>query len=488
MRRERGAGPERREHGGRTLRRALRAHRWDFVAIVGLVVLALAVAAYILEHQPAFTFGQSYYSVRTEFAASAGVTPGQGQAVTIAGVQVGQVGGVELQNGRAVVTMNIYRQYAPIYQDATVLLRPRTPLKDMYLALDPGDKQTGAIPNGGLLPVSATSPDIDLDQILASLDADSRSYLLLLLSGGAQAFGNPAPTQPGEPGSSAPSAAAVDDLRGTFKRFAPLDRDTREFATLLSQRSANLREAIHNLQRVATALGGVDGQLASLIVSSNTDFAAISSQDANLEAGLSLLPGTLNQTNTTLAKVQAFTNQLGPALGQLLPFARALGPALKASRPLFHDTTPVIRTQLRPFSTAVQPLARALRPAATKLAKATPPLTRSVNVVDTLLNTLAYQPSGGEQGYLFWGAWLAHIANSLTDLQDAQGATVRGIFMATCPQLNLLETTIQAGSPSIGPLLDLLNAPDWTQINSSYCPAQLGSLTRRAANTTGARR
>jgi len=455
------------------VRRAVTAHRRDFIAIVGLVVLAVAIAGYILSHQPSFTFGQSYYSVRAEFASSAAVMPGQGQAVTIAGVQVGQVGGVQLVGGRAVVTMNIFHQYAPIYRDATVLLRPRTPLKDMYLALDPGTKGAGAIPNSAMLPVSATSPDIDLDQILASLDSDTRSYLILLLAGGAQAI---------------PNASAVADLRGTFKRFEPLDRDTREFATLLSQRSGNLRLAIHNLQRVATSLGGVDGQLASLIVSSNTNFAAISSQDANLEAGLSLLPGTLTQTNTTLGKVQAFTNQLGPALNQLLPFARALSPALKASRPLFHDTTPVIKNQLRPFSIAVQPLAQALRPAATKLARATPPLTRSVNVVDTLFNTLAYQPSGGEQGYLFWGSWLAHIANSLTDLQDAQGPTVRGIFMATCPQLNLLETTIQAGSPSVGPLLDLLNAPDWTQIKSSYCPAQLGSLTRTSAavNTTRA--
>ena len=53
--------------------------------------------------------------------------------------------------------------------------------------------------------------------------------------------------------------------------------------------------------------------------------------------------------------------------------------------------------------------------------------------------------------------------------------------MATCPQLNLLETTIQAGSPSIGPLLDLLNAPDWSQINSSFCPPSLGALTRAPA-------
>jgi phospholipid/cholesterol/gamma-HCH transport system substrate-binding protein len=480
------------------VKRAIRVHRRDFVAILGLVALAIGVSAYILLHQPAFNFDQSYYTVQAEFANAAAVMPGQGQAVTIAGVQVGQVGGVKLDGGRAVVTMNIYRKYAPIYRDATVLLRPRTPLKDMYLALDPGTAQAGALPNGGVLGLASTSPTIDLDQILASLDADTRSYLLLLLSGGAQAFRDPASAsgvyETGT-GSSAPSAAAVADLRGTFKRFEPLDRDTRAFATLLAARNRNLSEAIHNLQLVANALGGVNGQLASLISSANTNFSAISSQDANLEAGLALLPGTLTQTNTTLGKVQTFADRLGPTLTELQPFARALAPALGASRPLFHDTTPVIRDQLRPFSVAVQPLARALEPAAAELAKAAPPLTRSVGVLNAVLNTLAYQPAGSEQGYLFWGSWLAHIADSLTDVQDAQGPTVRGIFMATCPALDLLETTIAQGSPSVGPLLDLLGAPNYSQINSSFCPPALGTLSRRAAtdaagasSATGARR
>ena len=474
------------------MRRALKAHRRDFVAIVGLVVLALATVGYILFHQPAFSFNQNYYTVKAQFANAAAVTPGQGQAVTIAGVQVGQVGAVTLENGRAVVTMNVYRKYAPVYRDATVLLRPRTPLKDMYLALDPGTKAAGALPDGSTLGTSATSPTVDLDQILSSLDADTRSYLLLLLSGGAGAFRDPTlasiagQDQSSVPGPGAtPSAGAIVALRGTFKRFSPLGRDTRKFATLLAARNQNLRTAIHNLQRVATALGGVDGQLASLIAASNTNFSAIASQDANLRTGLSLLPSALHQTNTTLGKVEQFAAQLGPALGKLVPFARALGPALSASRPLFHDTTPVIQNQLRPFSVAVQPLAKALRPAATQLAKATPPLTRSVGFFNTLFNTLAYQPKGSEQGYLFWGSWLAHIANTLTDVQDAHGPTVRGIFMATCPALNLLETTIQAGSPSVGPLLDLLNAPDYSKINSSYCPPSLGSLTRRAPSATG---
>ena len=288
---ERRAEPQPGHHRGGAMRRALKAHRKDFIAIVALVAGALAVAAYVLYHQPLFMFGQSYYTVRAEFATSAAVTPGQGQAITIAGVQVGLVGGVQLEDGRAVVTMNIFKKYAPIYRDATVLLRPRTPLKDMYLAVDPGTRQAGTVPNGGMLGAGSTAPDIDLDEILASLDSDTRSYLLLLLSGGAGAFQNP--------------ATAVPALQGTLKRFAPLARDARMFATLLAARSHNLSLSIHNLQRVATALGGVDGQLASLIESSNTNFAAISSQDANLEAGLALLPGTLNQTNQTLGKERA---------------------------------------------------------------------------------------------------------------------------------------------------------------------------------------
>lgn len=456
--------------------RAVKIHRKDFAAVAALLLAAIAVMAYVLHHQPSFTFGKSYYTVHARFSTGAAVTSGQGQAVTIAGVEVGQIGGVSLQDGQAAVTMNIYKKYQPIYRDATVLLRPRTPLKDMYLALDPGTRGAGTVPDGGTLSAASTNPDVDVDQILSSLDVDTRNYLLLLLSGGAQLFQGRGVSSGGTAtavGTSAPSAAAVADLRGTLKRFAPLNRDTRTLTVLLATRRENIRRSIHNLQAVAGALGGVDTQLASLIRSSNTNFAAISSQDANLRSALTLLPGTLQQTSQTLGKVQAFAAQSGPTLSQLLPFARALGPALRASRPLFRDTTPVIRDQIRPFTTAVTPLARTLRSGATKLASATPKLAASIGVLNSLFNTLAYQPRG-KPGYLFWGAWLSHIADSLTATQDAHGPIVRGLFMATCPALQLLEVTIQQGSPSLGPLLNLLNAPDYSKIHSSFCPAAGG--------------
>jgi len=446
------------------MKRAIVIHRSDFIAILSLVAIAIAVVAYILKHQPSFTLGRSYYTVNAQFASAAAVTSGQGQSVDVAGVQVGEIGGVHLQGGRALVTMKIFKKYQPIYNNATILLRPRTPLKDMYLSLDPGTVNAGAVPDGGTLPATSTAPDIDVDQILSSLDADTRNYLLLLLGGGAQLFHN------GNATGAAPSPRAVADLAGTLKRFAPLNRDTKTFTALLKSRTQNIERSIHNLKEVSQALGSVEGTFTSLINSSNKNFGAIASQDANLKQALTLLPGTLQQTTQTLGKVQAFANASTPALRGLLPFAHAFGPALAATRPLFRDTTPVIKNQLRPYSVAVQPLAKILSPASAKLRVSTPTLTRSIAVLNTLFNELAYQPPGAKQGYLFWGSWLSHIANSLTNVQDSQGSMVRGLFMGSCGQLQLFEVGLANANPALKPLLTLLNAPDWSTIGGKFCP------------------
>jgi phospholipid/cholesterol/gamma-HCH transport system substrate-binding protein len=441
------------------VRHAIKTHSRDFIAIAMLLVLAFATVAYILEHQPAFMLGRSYYPVKAVFSTAAAVEPGQGQSVTIAGVEVGLIGGVELEDGRAVVTMDIFKRYAPIYRNATVLLRPRTPLKDMYLALDPGTRSAGAVPAGGTLGIASTQPDIDVDQILDSLDSDTRAYLLLLLSGGAQAFNGHGAT------GSRPSASTAATLAADFKRFGPLDRSTLSFTKLLATRSSSLRGAIHNLDLVASSLGGVDTQLASLVRQSNTNFAAISSQDQALEQGLTLLPGALKQTSSTLNSVQQFASASGSALQKLQPFAQESPAALSAVRGLAKNTTSAVANQLRPFASnpAILTLAKTLGPAAADLAKAAPALSSSFGVLNTLFNTLAYQQPGGEQSYLFWGAWLAHNADSLTSLQDADGDVVQGQFLASCPALETLNA-LELASPALTPILDLLNTPNYKTI------------------------
>ena len=140
-----------------------------FVAILVLFVTSLGVAGYILSNQrfylPAWVpvLGTDFYTVKAELPTGQAVVPGQGQTVNIAGVKIGEVGSVTLEDGKAVVEMQIKDEYRPIYRDASVLLRPKTGLKDMYLALDPGTKSARALPEGGRVRVANTLPDVNTD-------------------------------------------------------------------------------------------------------------------------------------------------------------------------------------------------------------------------------------------------------------------------------------------------------------------------------------
>ena len=85
------------------MRHAIRAHLRDFLAVLGLLVLGVSVGAYILSQQRLrFPFVEDEPSqVYVELQNAQGVTPGQGQTVRVAGMRVGDVGDVELHEGRA---------------------------------------------------------------------------------------------------------------------------------------------------------------------------------------------------------------------------------------------------------------------------------------------------------------------------------------------------------------------------------------------------
>ena len=122
------------------MKRAIKTHALDFTAIIVLIVVSIAVAGYILNHERLrFPFIQSSpYVLNAEFSTGQAVTPGQGQTVRVSGVQIGEVGNVTLKDGVAVVQLNIDPKYQNlIHTDATALLRPKTGLKDMFVEMQP---------------------------------------------------------------------------------------------------------------------------------------------------------------------------------------------------------------------------------------------------------------------------------------------------------------------------------------------------------------
>jgi phospholipid/cholesterol/gamma-HCH transport system substrate-binding protein len=429
------------------VRTAIRKHWLDFVAILGLILIAGAVSVYILGKQrltlPAWVplVGKDFFVVKAELTTAQAVTPGQGQTVNIAGVPVGELSKVELKDGKALVTMRMQPKYGRVYKDAHVLLRPKTGLKDMVAELEPGTPGAGRLEDGDVIPISETLPDVNLDEILASLDTDTRDYLTILVGAGAEGLrGN------------------GRELAQAIRRFEPTARYGRKVFGELAKRRQNIKRVIHNLSLVMEELGAKDDQVAEFVENSNAVFATLARQDANLRATLTELPSALDETQRGLGKAKLLADELGPTLQALRPGARALGPTLRSVRPFVRETTPVIREEIRPFVRASRPTVKELRPAMRDLATATPALTRTFKVVNYLLDELAYNPKGVEEGYLFWVAWANHLGNQIFTTQDAHGPIRRGLFITTCQDVPVLNQVSQA-NPLLGTLTDLLAIP-----------------------------
>jgi phospholipid/cholesterol/gamma-HCH transport system substrate-binding protein len=157
------------------VKRAIKAHLRDFLAVIGLLVLAVAIGGYILSQQrfrfPLFEDEPKRVEIELDSAES--VQPGQGQTVRVAGVEIGQISDVEVDDGVAVVGVEIEQEFEDVVrEDATALLRPRTGLKDMLIDVDPGRGEVLA--DGARVKVGNTLPDVNPDEIYSMLDADTR--------------------------------------------------------------------------------------------------------------------------------------------------------------------------------------------------------------------------------------------------------------------------------------------------------------------------
>jgi phospholipid/cholesterol/gamma-HCH transport system substrate-binding protein len=423
-------------------------HIREFVAVLVMFLIGILVAGFVLSHQRFYLpnwvpfVGTDFFTLKGEFATAQSVTPGQGQTVDVAGVPVGEIKKVELRDGRAVVTMSIKQKYSHlIKRDATLLLRPKTGLKDMIVEMDPGKPAAPAVKDGYTIPVSQTKPDVNLDEILSQLDRPTRTYLRLLVAGGAEGLKNNGP-----------------GLSNTLRRFEPLSRDVGRISGAIAQRRQNLGKLVHNLQLLITAIGGKDKDLSELVVSQNAVFEAFANEDAKLRETLRLLPNALSTTRTALTKSTAATDQLEPTLRKLRPGARALADAQRSLRPFARQTTPVVRDQLRPFARKATPPVEHLRPALGNLAKATPNLTKTFSLLNKLLNAFTYNPKGSAESSLFYGLWLNHIGASVYSTQDAFGPIRRGVILTDCVALGALEATRTIDN-QLGTLIDLTNLP-----------------------------
>jgi len=400
------------------VRSAIRKHLRDFVAIIALFLMAVGIGGYILSQQRLrFPFvEEAPFKVKVELPNAQAVQPGQGQTVRVAGVEVGDIGQVELEEGLAVVTMQIQPKYKRlIKKDATVLLRTKTGLKDMFLEVDPG--RGAPLEENEKISVANSQQDVDQDEILQALDRDTRDYLRLLISGAGKGL-----------------KGRGGDLQETFARLGPLHRDLDRFTRAVAKRRGNLKRLIHNYGLLTTELGNSDRDIVRLVRASNATLSAFANADEDISATVRKLPATLRQTQETLLKVDPYARRLGPALESLRPPFRRLDEANRAVLPLVREATPILRDQVRPFARAAQPFTRDLGGAARSINPGLPDLATDFGELNRFFNIGAFNPGGSEgltgnlardrarqEGYLYTLGWAAQQTVSLFNTGDAQG-------------------------------------------------------------------
>jgi phospholipid/cholesterol/gamma-HCH transport system substrate-binding protein len=430
------------------VKRAIREHRGDFLALLALLTVAAIVGGYILENQRLRfpIIEPEPFELKGTFETAQAVTPGQGQTVRVAGVRIGDIAKAELKDGRAVITMEIDRKYDDLVREnATALLRPKTGLKDMFIELNPGTKDAPLAKEGFNLPIANTLPDVNPDEFFASLDTDTRDYLKLLLQGARKGLENNG-----------------DDLREVLKRFEPTYRDLAAVSTEVKSRRVELRRLINSLQRLNTELGSRDDDLAQLVDSSQRVFRAFANERTNVSATVAELPGALQELETNLAKVRRMATVLRPAADQIRPAVRALNRSNSATAPFAREAAPLIERDIRPFVREARPLIRDLNPAAKDLVDGEPGLKRTFKVLNHFFNMLAHNPggrqgpevNGRDEGYLFYLAWVGHQTNNLFNNADAHGPGRPFTSGGTC---STLEQTVQS-QPQLEAILGLSGA------------------------------
>ncbi|HEY7456629.1 MAG TPA: hypothetical protein VH703_05080, partial [Solirubrobacterales bacterium] len=264
-------------------------------------------------------------------------------------------------------------------------------------------------------PLSQTEPSIQFEAFLATLDADTRQYLQLLVAGGAQGIGG-----------------RGRQLSGAFRRLQPFAHYIANLNRAVAQRRRALARVIHDFGLLTTELSRHDSALERFVSASKGALGNFANQQQAIQESLIELPSTLTALRSALAASDRLSNAARPAFLGLIPQAQASVPAFKANEQLFRETTAPIRDQIRPFTRQVRPALTHLTEGASDLDTSVSNFGTSLGAINSFLNTLAYKPQGRRQSFLFYLPWLNHNLNTTFNLADGGGPITRGVATLSC--------------------------------------------------------
>ncbi|WP_158276713.1 MlaD family protein [Paraconexibacter algicola] len=282
--------------------------------------------------------GRSYYNLEAEFADADNVAPHA--QVRLGGKIVGQVLRPRVEDGKAIVDLQLDPKYKPLRSDSIVEVRPRSAVGVRYVDIVQGAEGT-PLAEGDRIPVENTRSTRALDEVLGTFDPASRiktQQLLQELGRGFQARG--------------------EDLNDTLGAAPELLRSTQAVVGTIADRTDAAGNLVRGAAIAANSADPVKTQIRAGFAPGAKALRPFSDEASDLRSTLDKAPPALDTLSARLPTVNRFVTELDGLSERVRPVLRSAPTAFRQTSALLSEARPGLRdanTTLRRADAAVIP-------------------------------------------------------------------------------------------------------------------------------------
>ena len=324
--------------------RRTREHGPSFLVVGIIAVVLIAVGTFLgFTKDIPFTRG---FEIEATFDSANSIRPNS--PVRIAGVNVGKVKRVEAQEGTdaAVVTLQIDDQGLPIHEDATAKIRPRIFLEgNFFVDLRPGTPSAPELDDGDAIMVTQTATPVQLDEVLTSLQQDTREDLKDVIESLGDALNRePTPAEDAGVDPSTRGETGAESLNDAADDGAPALRSTAQVndALLGQAPEEDIQRLLRGTARATEGLARNENQLQDLVSNFNRTMGALADESDSLSLAVRRLSPTLETADSALDSLNAAFPSTRAFAREILPGVRETPATIEASFPWIAQTRKLV--------------------------------------------------------------------------------------------------------------------------------------------------
>jgi phospholipid/cholesterol/gamma-HCH transport system substrate-binding protein len=403
--------------------------RWRRAAIIGFVVPTLVLFVYLWVKTgggiPGVT-GRGYKIVA--MVPDDAANPGGIQnlvvqsKVKIAGVPVGTVTGLHIRGDEVAVDIT-FTQYQPLHRGVRIRIRPKNLMNPTYIQVIDGNGPP--LPSGSVLPASVLESSVTLQDVLNSLQPQTRAVLGELVRELNQA-----------------TAGQGGNLSGILAGLGQVGRQGTNTLDVLAAQNQDLQQIVKGASVLMNALDTGNGQIAQLAESADEVTQATARTASALSRTMAGLPGLIGELHQASPSIERLASALNPVVADLSASAKNLDASLQT----LPSITQSLDATMGPLGTdlSLAPATLSQVPTtATDLDALVPSLTTALANVDPMLGYL--EPYGHA------------IASFFTNMgQSLAGHDANGDYLRAFLVLNLDSVKAYPVNTSLSPLLHTL--------------------------------